>query len=173
MVAQRRKPKSLTAQLDDLDVDEPVNTTILDDFESKLITKQVVHSFPDDKYAIDINQKEKILTTEVEECINKYKQQIPAVISEEPIEESSPIFRPKTRIVLKKKKAISSDDRSSASTHVLTSTPTKSGSFVAPNHSLDLFSDNSLLQEDDEGSEGSLPLCADYDRYVVIDCSVG
>lgn len=172
-MAQRKKPRSLEADLDTLDSGLKVKTTSesLDEFESLLITNQVVHSFPNDKHSANAAAKSRTAAADVEECITNYKLQIPEVIPDEPVVETAPIFRPKQRITLRKKKTRDNEDSNSA-TGLLTSTPTKHDSQKI-NHSLDLFSDSSLVLDEEAVSTEPPALCDDYGRHVVIDCSVG
>lgn len=173
VVAQRKKPKSLIKDIDELDMrpmsstSVPTNDTSLEDFENMLISDQAIHSFPDDKPKPLVAP-----TEEVELCTSKYKNQIglPHVIGDNTVEESEPLFRPRERIVVKTKKkdsSINGEINAGSANGLLTSTPTKHGSMALMDHSLDLFSDNSTLIEEEP------PLCEDFGRHVVLDCSVG
>lgn len=172
VVAQRKKPKSLAKQFDNLDQENLNGSSEFDDFESKLITKQVVHSFPNDKV---IKRHSEPGKKEVEDYLQKIKDKIPEVIPAEPVVDATPIFRPKAKIVIKKKKSdCEFNNENTVKSGLLTSTPTKlnSPNVVIVDHSLDLFSDNSLLEEGTEENLSSA-LCEDYGRHVVVDCSVG
>lgn len=174
VVAQRKKPRSLGKELDEFEpsAERPKTTSSLDDFESMFITNQVVHSFPNDKHTMKPARKTTPTTeTAVEQCISNYKLQIPEVLPDEPVVETVPIFRPKGKITIRKKKPINYEE-SPVATGLLTSTPTKHGADNI-DQSLDLFSNSSLVLDEDATAPKVAALCEDYGRHTVIDCSVG
>lgn len=187
-MAQRKKPtKSLTSEFEELENESNRKSPIAVDFEDLLMTKQVVHSFPNDSKKLqELNEIKNNVVDETERILTSYKEKIPEVIPDEPVLESSPLFRPKQRITIKKKRKdtdidfVTSSEVVTSTQCVRSSTPTKTSTQVQisqisnrslTNGSLDLFSDNSLLSSEKE--EGAPALCDEYGRHTVVDCSVG
>lgn len=188
-MAQRKKPiKSLTSEFEELENESNRKSPITVDFEDLLMTKQVVHSFPNDpKKLQELNEIKNNVVDETERILTSYKEKIPEVIPDKPVLESSPLFRPKQRITIKKKRKdtdidlVTSSEVVTSTQCVRSSTPTKTSSTQLQisqisnrsftNGSLDLFSDNSLLSSEKE--EGAPALCEGYGRHTVVDCSVG
>ena len=183
MVTQRKKPKSLTSEFEDLEKElknrSPENVNI----EDLLMTEQVVHSFPNDsKNKVQAFSGLKDLDLEVDDdtkqVLTKFKEKIPEVVPDEPMPETTPIFKPKQRITIRKKRDDDEGDTFSTSTqHVIASTPTRRSVRATPksshkgsvNGSVDLFSDNSLIE--DEENERRPALCEQYGRHTVVHCS--
>lgn len=185
VVAQRKKPlKSLNSEFEDLEKELTRRSPQKEDIVDLLMTEQVVHSFPNDiknKTRIEraTRERDAKIKDEMRKALNKFKEKIPDIVPEDPVPETTPIFKPKQRITIKKKQK-DTDGEFCTSTQFDTSTPTKdkptdSAPRSAPKNlvdgSLDLFSDNSLLME--EEGEVKPALCEQYGRHTVIDCSVG
>lgn len=131
------------------------------------MSDQVVHSFPPDTSSSTARADSTEDKTD-EEPPYQTKNSSPNGVSDSVSGDCSPLFRPKSRLLIKRKSKDFTELVRQPSTVVSSSTPTK----VKLNYSTisqDLFSDDSLNLNDSTRPA----LCEDYGRHTVIDCSVG